>query len=185
MDGTSLLAAALAAPGVATEVTEENEHSAVVRVGVELWRLEPSTTVDTADPPTYRVFTARPASTTAPRVRGVAQLPDGRSFPLDDARGVGAFAATGAADAAGIAVLAARFADAADFPRRVLDTPRVRPDGDGTVVVLHTARRHHPDDEDEAPSDVTERWTVAVSARGVVWRHVETDRPGPRRSGEP
>lgn len=95
--------------------------------------------------PGYRIYAARPVAPDSVRVRGVAQLEDGQTYMLDDVGGVSSFAATGVADPLIIGYLAALYADAQDYPRRVLDTGDLsRAVNTGSageaVVTVHTAR---------------------------------------------
>ena len=111
--------------------------------------------------------------TDAPQVRGVARLDDGRTFALDHRSGVSAFAATGVAEPLVVGHLAALYADAADYPRRVLQTGDLAPtvtqvEPAEWVVTLHTARLDYSLDDD-VPVDRIERWRVTVTSTGAVW----------------
>lgn len=144
-----------------------------VNTGIELWQLERILGWDTFAPgPGYRIYAARPGYTDSPKIRGFAQLDDGQTFALDDRSGVSAFAATGAAEPLVIGHLAALYADAADYPRRILQTgdlsPTVAQIGLAEwVVTLHTARLDYS--HDDVPFDRIERWRVVATPTGATW----------------
>lgn len=145
-----------------------------VNTGIQLWQVERIVGWDTFAPgPGYRIYAARPGYTDSPKVRGFAQLDDGQTFALDDRSGVSAFAATGAADPIVIGHLAALYADAADYPRRILQTGDLSPTVAQIqpfewIVTLHTARLDYSLDDD-VPFDRIERWRVAVTPTGATW----------------
>ncbi|MFT3888392.1 MAG: hypothetical protein QM713_09570 [Arachnia sp.] len=170
------LARALAADAPTDDVVriETFGELATVNTGVELWQIERVMSWDGFVPgPGYRIYAARPGLTDSPRVRGFALLDDGRTFALDDRSGVSGFAATGAAEPLAIGHVAALYADAADYPRRILHSgdlsPTVAQIGPVEwVVTLHTARLDDSLDDD-VPFDRIERWRVIITPAGATW----------------
>ena len=168
-------AALVAGAPVEGDITIETfDDLTTVSTGIELWRIEQVTGWDTFVPGRgYRIYAARPGYPDSPEVRAFAQLEDGTTFPLADQSGVSAFAATRVAEPLAIGHLAALYADAADYPRRILQTgdlaptvAQIRPEE--WVVTLHTARLDYSLDDD-VPFDRIERWRVVVTPTGAVW----------------
>jgi hypothetical protein len=145
---------------------------AAIHTGVDIWRIEPVTNVGPCPVGSgYRIYAARPASPDSVRVRGIAQLDDGRAIMLDDAAGLSALAATHAVEPRTLGCLAALYADPQDYPRRILDAGDLAPtvasiDG-GTVITVHTARVDYS--VDETPTERIERWHVTARHGRVSW----------------
>lgn len=146
---------------------------AAIHTGVDIWRIERVTTVGPCPVgPGYRIYAARPATPDSVRVRGIAQLDDGRAIMLDDAAGISTLAATHAVEPRTLGCLAAVYADAQDYPRRILDAgdlaPTVVSVDSTTLITVHTARMDHSG-VDERPFERIERWHIAVRHSEVSW----------------